>query len=115
MLALWIVLSALAYCFMGGLVGGRYQAVESGKCAQSEHFGYNWCGHSLFTIWFAAPLWPVFLPASLGLKAGMTTPEDRASRRHKREIAEAKHKAELAKLERQETEELNRQLEAAKR
>jgi hypothetical protein len=116
MLALWIILSALGYVFMGGLVAGRYEAIERSKCGAAEHFDtYTWCGHSCITLWCAGPLWPLFLPAVFGVKAGFSTKDERLDRKHQREIKEAKHKAELAKFERMETEELNRQLEAAKR
>lgn len=107
-----IILVAMAYAMVGGTAFARFQAIESSKCGHRDCWdSYNWCRHSCFALFAVGPLWPVAIPALIGMKAGGSTKETRDESRRARELAEADHKIVLAKKRAQETLELERVLD----
>lgn len=121
-----LALIALAYVFIGSMIGGRHHALSSAKCewkdGKNDRYGDfttcltpGWCNHIYMSLWVYGVVWPVALPATAGFLIGTTTKQNRTDRRRADEIAEAKHKAEVARLARIEDEELTLQLEATRK
>jgi hypothetical protein len=109
-----VIASILAYVVIGGAVGARHHAIASRTC-NVNHFSSYWCTHVYVSVWLYGLLWPFALPATAGVLIGLSDRDNRTQRRHTRELAEAKHKAALAREARVADEELDRQLEAQRR
>jgi hypothetical protein len=95
----WIV-GVMLYLAIGGGMGGYAQKVLG-------HSDY-WSHPGPF---FTTILWPIVLPAWVGLQGSKyLSSESRTERRRDREIEEANHRVRLAKLQAQENAELDRML-----
>lgn len=121
------ILFGLVYAFIGSIIAGRHHALSSRICKYSDgiespnRYGggthledcwgpSSWCTHITMSIWFYGALWFVALPITAGYLIGSTDKSGRIEKRRAREIAEAKHQTELARIRREEDEELDRQL-----
>lgn len=111
-LALMIILGIFGYISIAGFVGRIYFQSVSKKCL-SKNGRHSYCEHEVGGF-FAGAFWPVTIAGSVGFlgaqSVGAAAKEEKAANRRKEEIAEAKHKAEIARLARMEHEELDRQL-----
>jgi len=65
------------------------------KCTYREH-DFE-CGH-WWTEMFSALFWPAVVPLALGHKLSGFDNESRIDRKHERQVEEAKHKQELARI-----------------
>lgn len=88
----------MAYFAVAGLSGARHHAIESSRCGSSDCWNSYWCSHCVVSVWLAGIFWPIGVPTLLGIKAGGTSRETRTKNRRTRELEEAKHKQELAKI-----------------
>lgn len=108
-----IVFSILTYAFIGAFVGSKHYAITGPSCHYfpKSCWGSRWCRHATFSFWVGAG-WFVMLPVTAGIFLGANSKAKRDLARQARELAEADHKRELARLARMEDEELTRQLHA---
>ena len=108
--------SLLAYVFLGAAIGARDHAVRGLECKHYPTYCYGgtWCTHATLSMWIGI-LWPFMFPAVAGIKVGKRTKSTRVERRRARELEEAKHQAELARLARQEDEDLDKRLASLER
>lgn len=120
------ILCILGYAFIAGLVGGRHNAISSADCKYrdgheaTDRYGTTttqtcfkpyWCSHLLLTYFFFGPFWFIALPIAGGVLIGSRDKETRTKRRRARELDEANHRLELARIAREEDAELTLQLE----
>lgn len=105
-LVIFIVV-AMVYFFIGGLSCAKIGAIGAAKCSRRNHNADD-CGH-LWASGASLFLWPMIVPSFLGVNAGLLR-QNRDENRRARELVEAKHKAELARLKRIESDELDKQL-----
>ena len=121
------IVAVMVYAFIGGVVGSRHHALVSRTCewASGEKrdrdgdietcIDPRWCNHIYRSVWMFGVFWWLALPASAGFLIGSSNKDTRIERRRTRELEEAKHKVELARLARQEDAELDLQLAAAQK
>lgn len=119
-LALIIVSSILTYLYAAGTVSRNFKAVSAKrchKCSTPDRWGDTNCraDHVSAAI-FAGLLFPAALPLLLGLYGAggvFATGQGgtRDERRRARELTEANHKEELAKIQARTTRELEKALE----
>ena len=115
------IAAVMVYAFMGAIVGSRHHAIVAPKChwhnGAKDRWGENqtcwtdsWCAHIYLSIYLFGAMWWLGLPVAAGTLVGKSNRESRAVARRTRELEEAKHKLELAKIARQEDEELELQI-----
>ena len=104
----YLVLSISTYLFMTGLSAPKF-----------FHYYYEgspnmYKGNAQCSAFFSSVAWPLMLPVALGIWASKIelSFDSLREKKKQREIEDAKHKHELARIKREEDEELNRQLAA---
>lgn len=113
MVTFLIVMAIIASHFVvGGFSYSKIQSKYRPLCEQ--HYCDSDCGHSV-AAGISVVLWPVILPIMLGNAIGNSSGTSRAEKRQAKEIAQAKHEAELARIKRIAVEELDRELAIATR
>lgn len=111
MTVLIIIGCIIAYLTTGGYSYAAIQSRLKPKCTSRYSCGDH--GHDI-VAGLSVIAWPAVLPICLGVMMGNRSPVDRAQRKRAREIENAKHKAELARIKRLEEEEISRRIEAMK-
>lgn len=101
-IALLIIGGILAYFFIGGVL---YQPFYKRQRLNNHH------SDAAFSAGLGATFWFIALPLFLGNSVGESLSDDykgssRDEKRRQKELAEANHKLELARIKRQEHEEL---------
>lgn len=108
MQAILIIIGAFAYLVIGGSVYRNIQAHYRPLCRRAKISQCDSdCGHSVLAG-LSVFLWPITLPVMLGVN--FKTPQSRNERRRAKELAEAEHKVELARIRAEETAQLERAL-----
>lgn len=102
----------ISYTMIGGFLGARHHHSLSKKCSYKNCWKGEWCGHCFASVYAVGLFWPIGVPLMLGVLAGANDKESRVEARRSKQIEEAKHKAELARIAREEDEELDRRLAA---
>lgn len=121
LLALIIVVSVLTYLYTAGSVGRLFLAAAKTRCPRcvrgTDRYGDRLCSrdHNSSAV-FTGLAFPLTVPLFLGSygKAnvfGSSEAGSRDEKRRARELTEAKHKEELAKIQARTTRELERALE----
>lgn len=117
MLAVLIIGYIMLHLTIGGVAYAKIQAHYRPTCKYLTP-NYNNCdsdcGHS-FLAGAAIPLWPVILPAMVGVLIGDRGCGTKIERRHAKEIEEAQHQKELARIRMEEDAMLNHQLASIER
>lgn len=96
------------YCFVGGLWGGKFSKARLAvckDCASPHRTCYREHG---VTAFFSAVFWPLSIP----MYAGMVV-ANRDELREQRELDAAEHELKLAKIRKQEAEEVEAAYQAA--
>ena len=111
---LTIVLVAFAYLFVAGVIHKNWLPWRLKVCdACNGRTRYSCESDHTAAAFFASAFWPLALPVTLGTNGmailGMSHGgKSRAERRREEEIAEAKHRQALAKIEADTTAQLER-------
>jgi len=108
-----VVVTVFVYLFIAGLVQKNFKPWRVRVCNGCNGRGGRCEGDHAAAAFFAGILWPFALPMSLGIYGtailGMGHGgKSRAERRREEEIAEAKHRQQLARIKADETAELER-------
>lgn len=103
------ILSVMAYFTMSGFVFGKLQNHYKPLCSYSASNCDAECGHSVGSA-IAGLLWPVALPIAAGKVLSNSERVSRDQKRRTKELAEARHKKELARIEAETTYELEKAL-----
>jgi hypothetical protein len=93
---LFIMLYIMFHLTVGGLVCAKVQAALKPACKYKGTLCDALCGHS-FAAGLSVIAWPLTLPISAGLLMGQDKTA-RTEKKHQRQIDEARHKQELAKI-----------------
>lgn len=110
---LWLILvpALMAYFTMSGYVFGRMNSHYKSICKyQRTNNCDGECGHVIGSI-ISGLVWPVALPIAAGKVLSNSERVSRDTKRRTKEIAEANHKHELARIEAKTTYELEKALE----
>ena len=100
MVALIVISCVFSYIFMGAYFGSRDHHRRGKDCTYYPNrcFRQDWCSHGHISVWIAGVLWPFMGPIGLGIKAGGTSKESRTENRRAKELEEANHRLQLAKI-----------------
>lgn len=113
-IVLMVLLTMMGYALVGGASAARHEAITSARCPKSNHGNAEntYCTHKLVSIWLAGIFWPVGIPMLTGVAVGGSSKEARDERRREKEIAEAKHRKEIERINAEADAELDRRLAA---
>lgn len=109
-----LMLFAISYVAVGGYVFGRVHTLIKGDCRKCRDPRTTCFSSHQDGAFFAGVLWPIGLPFYFAKRAG-SSHENRDERRRRKELADANHQKELARIRMEEDAMLTHQLESIKR
>lgn len=114
MIALYVIGYIMLHFVIGGFAYSQIQARYRPLCKYRGSQCDSDCPHSFFAG-VSVIAWPIIFPVMLGISLGEKKPkESRDEKRRVKEIAEANHKKELARIAMEEDAMLTHQLAAVK-
>lgn len=114
MIAILIILGVIIYASIGGFAYGTFHKAFEGDHRCKRPGVYCYSDHET-PAFFTAVLWPAAVPFVLASRKGEGKSLSRDEKRRQREIEEARHQKELARIRMEEDALLTHQLQALER
>lgn len=99
------------YAIIAGLIGAKHHSIQRARYQHEKDYCFHgiWCLHATVSFWLGVG-WILTLPATLGIMLGNASRGSRVEARRQREMDEAQHRLQIAKVRAEETEALERAL-----